>query len=62
MSDDSKAAMAKASFSWGGVGISKFLAMLGIASWSDAAAMLAALYSLFLIVDWIAKKLRKSGK
>ena len=54
--------MAKASFSWGGVGISKFLAMLGIASWSDAAAMLAALYSLFLIVDWITKKLRKSGK
>ena len=48
----------KACIAWGGVGISKLLDSIGIASWGDFAAMLAAIYSLFLIIDWIRKKLK----
>lgn len=36
-----------------------WLAAIGIASWSDAAAALAALYSLLLIGEWVWKKISK---
>lgn len=38
--------------------ITAWAAALGIASWSDVAAALAALYSLILICEWLWKKLR----
>ena len=34
-----------------------WVAALGIGSWSDVAAILAALYSLMLISEWLWKKL-----
>jgi len=43
---------------WGGVGFSKYLEEIGIHSWADVAAMFAAIYSLFLILDWVWKKWR----
>jgi hypothetical protein len=48
----------KAGAAWGGVGISKFLEAIGIGSWGDFAAMLAAFYSLLLIGEWVWKKWR----
>jgi hypothetical protein len=33
--------------------LSAWLAAIGIASWSDLAAALAALYSLLLIAEWL---------
>ena len=38
--------------------ITAWAAALGIGSWSDLAAALAALYSLILICEWLWKKLR----
>ena len=38
--------------------VTAWAAALGIASWSDLAALLAALYSLILICEWLWKKLR----
>jgi hypothetical protein len=46
----------KAAAAWGGVGVSKILEAIGIASWGDFAAMCAALYSLLLIFEWGWKK------
>ncbi|HQR98169.1 MULTISPECIES: hypothetical protein [unclassified Polaromonas] len=46
----------KATVAWGGVAFSKWLESVGITSWGDFAAMLAAIYSLFLILDWLYKK------
>lgn len=46
----------KAGVAWSGVGFSKWLESAGINSWGDFAAMMAAIYSLFLIVDWLYKK------
>jgi hypothetical protein len=46
----------KAALAWSGVGCSKLLEGAGIHSWGDVAAMLAAIYSLFLIIDWMYKK------
>lgn len=43
---------------WGGVGLSKWLALIGINSWSDAAAAVAFVWTLLLIADWVVKKLR----
>ncbi len=54
--DDQKHPVLKAAFAWGGVGFSKWLESVGISSWGDFAAMLAAIYSLFLIIDWLWKK------
>ncbi|MGH8429619.1 MAG: hypothetical protein ACREUF_04360 [Solimonas sp.] len=48
----------KAGVVWSGVGISKFLESIGISSWGDFAAMLAAVYSAFLIFDWLRKQWR----
>lgn len=44
----------KAFFAWVAVGFSK----LGINTWSDVAAVLAALYSLLLIIEWFRKHLK----
>lgn len=46
----------KAATAWGGVGVSKYLDAIGITSWGDFAAMLAAVYSLILIGEWAWKK------
>lgn len=54
--EEQKNPVVKLLLAWGGVGFSKYLAAIGIHSWGDVAAMLAAFYSLFLIIDWIYKK------
>jgi hypothetical protein len=41
---------------WGAVTVSKLLETFGIHAWSDVAAMLASVYSLFLIADWLYKR------
>jgi hypothetical protein len=46
----------KAATAWGGVGVAKCLEVIGVTSWGDAAAMLAALYSAILIGEWFYKK------
>ena len=48
----------KAGLAWSGVGASEMLGYLGINNWSDAAGMLAALYSAVLIIDWCFKKFK----
>lgn len=57
MNEDQIAA-AKAGAAWGAVGLAKLLNGAGIHSWGDFAAMCAAVYSLFLIFDWLRKKWR----
>lgn len=42
--------------SWGGYGLSKWLEAIGVHSWSDAAAIVATVYTLLLIADWCRKK------
>lgn len=54
--DEQRHPFMKAGIAWGGVGFSKWLESFGISSWGDLAAMLAAIYSLFLILDWLWKK------
>lgn len=54
--EDQKNPVIKAGIAWSGVGFSKLLAAFGISTWGDFAAMLAAIYSLFLIADWLYKK------
>lgn len=54
--DEQKNPVIKAVIAWSGVGFSKWLESFGISSWGDLAAMLAAIYSLFLILDWLYKK------
>lgn len=53
---DPQTQAASAVVAWGGVGFSKWLEFLGIHAWSDVAAVLASVYSLFLIFDWLHKK------
>lgn len=55
MSDDARTSILKAAAAWLGVGLSK----LGVHSWSDFAAICAALYSLCLIYEWASKRWRK---
>ena len=43
---------------WGGV----VLAHLGIERWSDLAAMLASIYSFFLICEFIVRKIRSDKR
>lgn len=52
----------KAASAWGGVGVAKWLEAIGITSWSDAAAMLAFLYTLALLGDWAWKKFKSREK
>lgn len=57
MNDDT-ASTVKAGVAWAGVCASKFLEAIGIHGWGDVAAMLAAIYSAFLIFDWLRKQWR----
>jgi hypothetical protein len=41
-------------------GISVALAGFGVATWGDLAAMLAAIYSAFLIGEWLWKKVLRA--
>lgn len=56
--NEEQIAIAKAGAAWSGVGLAKILNGAGIHSWGDFAAMCAAVYSLFLIFDWLKKKWR----
>lgn len=56
MNDESS--FLKAGIAWFGVGISRLLESIGIHSWGDFAAMLAAVYSAFLIFEWLRKQWR----
>lgn len=41
---------------YGGTGISYYLHALGIHNWSDLAALLTAIYSACLIIDWLYRR------
>jgi hypothetical protein len=56
--NDDKASVIKAGVAWGGVWIARFLDAFGIHSWGDFAAMLASVYSAFLIFEWLRKQWR----
>lgn len=58
--NDDKASAVRAGIAWGGWCVSKFLDAIGIHNWGDVAAMLAAIYSAFLIFDWLRKQWRVS--
>lgn len=53
MEHDTKTSIVKGSSAW----IAVFVADIGINSWGDAAAMLAALYSILLIFEWLWKRI-----
>lgn len=53
MEHDTKTAAIKGTSAWAAVG----LAHIGVNTWGDAAAMLAALYSFALICEWLWKRL-----
>jgi hypothetical protein len=55
---DNQIAAAKCAAAWGACGFAKLLQAIGVTSWGDGAAMLAALYSLILICEWAWKKLK----
>lgn len=40
--------------------VSAWLVAIGISSWSDFAAMCAAIYSILLIIEWIWRKFLRS--
>jgi hypothetical protein len=50
---------AKACTAWCFTGIGYVLHLMGLNSWGDVASFLAAIYSAFLIGEWLYKKLRK---
>ena len=58
----------KAVAAWSGVGIAELLQSVGINTWGEAAAAAATLYTVFLIIEWVIKKIyalylwRKSSK
>lgn len=56
--NETQVAVAKGFLAWSGVGLAKLLNNAGIHSWGDFAAMCAAIYSIFLIYDWLKKKWR----
>lgn len=47
---------------WGGYGVSKWLEAIGVSSWSDVAAIVATVYTVLLIADWIRKKWKGRSK
>ena len=51
---DTSTMAVKAGLAWIGVGLS----YLGIEKWSDFAAMLASLYTVILICEWIYKRIK----
>lgn len=56
--NEEQIAVTKAGAAWSGVGVAKLLNSAGIDSWGDFAALCAAVYSIFLIFDWLLKKWR----
>jgi hypothetical protein len=50
------------SIAWGGYGVSKALGAIGVHSWSEAAGMMATVWTLLLIVDFCWKKWRRRTK
>jgi len=55
---DGQANAAKAGGAWAVTGVAVWLESIGVKNWGDAAAMLAALYSMLLIVEWFWKKFK----
>jgi hypothetical protein len=58
---DAQVGTAKASGAWAVTGVAWWLESIGIQSWGDLAAMLAAIYSLLLICEWLWKRLRRKS-
>lgn len=56
---EQKMLVVKTATAWGGTVASLWLQQLGFNSWADVAAFLAAVYSLFLIIDWVYKRVRR---
>lgn len=59
MDKEGQSYLIKAGAAWSGVGLSKYLSMMGIETWGDAAAAAAFVYSLVLIGEWVYNKLKK---
>ena len=59
MEQETKVHLMKGGAIWSTIGFSEYLNFMGINSWGDFAAMLAAIYSLILIIEWVWKKVRK---
>ena len=55
MEADTKVGVIKAGSAW----VAVWLAKIGITGWGDVAAMLAALYSLILICEWLYKRWKR---
>lgn len=55
MEHDTKTGLVKSGSAW----LLVIIADLGIKSWGDVAAMLAALYSLVLIIEWVWKRIAR---
>ena len=60
--NDDQIAVIKAGVAWFGVGVAKGLNNVGIHSWSDFAAMCAAIYSLMLIAGWLRRAFKRNSK
>ena len=56
---DGQLGAAKAGAAWSATGIAWWLESIGVNSWGDVAAMLAALYSFLLICEWIWKRIKR---
>lgn len=54
----------KLGLAWGGYGVTKWLDVIGIHTWSDFAGMVAGIYTTLLIGEWFWKKAkaRRAGK
>jgi len=60
--NDDQIAVIKAGVAWFGVGIAKGLSSIGIHTWSDFAALCAAIYSLMLIGGWLRRAFKRGAK
>lgn len=59
---DGQVAAAKAGGAWTATGVAWWLEAIGIQSWGDLAAMLAAFYSLLLICEWVWKRIKRKDE
>lgn len=59
---ETKTMAVKSACAWCGVGVSKYLASIGVDSWSEFAAFVASIYTVLLIVEWLWKKASKLNK
>lgn len=50
----------KAGGAWTITGFAWWLESIGINTWGDAAAMLAAMYSALLIIEWFWKRFKRN--